>query len=64
MELLVKRNGWHHLRPFGRRLLGWRYRLFQTHRHNRLVLEDGAGLGFLFFERKFELGNRVIELLG
>ncbi|HEV8484342.1 MAG TPA: HemK2/MTQ2 family protein methyltransferase [Blastocatellia bacterium] len=69
MELLVKRNGWHPLRPFGRRLLTWRYRLFQTHRHNRLVLEEVAGrsivvLPQVFNPKLFRSGEFLVRCLG
>ncbi len=57
------------LRPLWRRLLAARYRLFQTHRHNRLVLEEVAGrpvlvLPQVFNPKLFRSGELLAQALG
>src|SRR5262245_11979905 len=69
MELLLKLNTWQILRPFGRRLLAWRYRLFQTHRHNRLVIEEVSGrpiivLPEVFNPSLFRSGEFMVRTFG
>lgn len=56
-------------RPFWRRLLAARYRLFQTHRHNRLILEEVAGRPILvlpqvFNPKLFRSGEFLAQSLG
>lgn len=56
-------------RRVGRRLLAWRFRLFQAHRHNRLVLEDVAGrslvvLPDVFNPKLFRTGEFLARVLG
>jgi release factor glutamine methyltransferase len=41
------------LRPFWKRLLQWKYRLFQRHRYDRLVLEEVAGKEFVVLPQVF-----------
>src|SRR5688572_10666790 len=69
MTSTLRLPAWHGLRPLGRRLLAWRYRLFQTHRHNRLVLEQVAGkplivLPEVFNPKLFRSVEFLAETLG
>jgi release factor glutamine methyltransferase len=41
------------LRPFWRRLLFWRFRLFQRHRHDHLIIEEVAGTPLLVLPQVF-----------
>ena len=65
----MKLDGWHPLRQIGRRLLAWRYRLFQTHRHNRLIVERVHGrsivvLPQVFNPKLFRSGEFLVRCLG
>jgi HemK-related putative methylase len=56
-------------RLVGRRLLAWRFRLFQMHRHNHLVLEEIAGrqlvvLPGVFNPKLFRTGEFLARCLG
>jgi HemK-related putative methylase len=57
------------VRRVGRRLLAWRFRLFQRHRYNRLVLEEVAGrslvvLPGVFNPKLFRTGEFLAGCLG
>ncbi len=53
MDLSVRPRDRYTLRPVWRRLLAVRYRLFQSHRHNRLSLEVVAGRPILVLPEVF-----------
>jgi release factor glutamine methyltransferase len=68
MQADTRHSTWRFLRPLARRLLSWRYRLFQTHRHGHLVLEDVAGrpivvLPEVFNPKLFRSGELLAEVI-